>query len=176
MNLLHAHDKDLRAQGARGFFSSVVLALVTSAVAVSMAVTPAHLTASSSHPDRSAGKVAVLERQTADQAREIQELKALFLATNDESASPRSVDQTPLVVGDNDASGDGTRVERQTESRTLVIQPRERPAPPQATAVELPTQAVDNTVKQTTNLVKDTLDTLTDATRQATVLSHREDR
>lgn len=172
MDLIHAHDTEIRAKGARGFFGGVTLLAVTSAAAVSWMVAPVQVTASPA-PEHSDAQVAQLKHQNEQQAKEIQDLRSLFLATVPSAVptvQPRLVDRRPTIIEtprDDNGDGDSTRVVRQTETRTVVVQSKEPAAKP-IQPVVVPTKSVDNAVNQTSKVLNKTVDGVLKDMKKAT--------
>lgn len=173
MDLLHAHDKDKRAEGARGFFTSFTLLLATAGVGVALLAGPTTVTTATSSDPTPSPQVAQLKRENADQAQQINRLRTLFTnCVNDGSCTPPT-SSAPVTVSrptviersDNDDNGDPVVIREET---TKVVSPTVAPKPTPKPSPK-PSQAEDvNRVKQTTDVVKDTVTGVLDNASKAT--------
>lgn len=176
MDLMAAHERERRAEGARGFWVSLVLLIGTTAVGASLLTSPIQVASVSSEhsiPSKSiqnADQINVLQRQNEKQAQQIRELKTKFEALEDSQDS-----QKPTLVTYSTRANDSDHSDDNGDTRVVVEkvvteEPSSRrtqsPSPVKSSNPDPIKKNVDNVKKnvdKTLKSVKDLVDNTTKA-------------
>lgn len=175
MDLLHAHDKDRRAEGARGFFTSFTLFLATTGVGVALLTAPTQVVTATSDPSPSP-QITRLERENTAQAAEIERLRTLFTTCVNNGSCVAPADTGPVtvsrptVIHSRDTDDDSDPVVIRETTTKVIQQPAPKPTmKPSPKPDPKPRETSNpNRVKQTTDIPKNAVTGVLDRASKAT--------
>lgn len=154
MNLFETHDRDRRAEGARGFWTSLTLLGSTVLLGFGLATTPVAVTATPKPVASDQARVERLQTKVTEQENDLRQLRTLFRECLQTGCSP-VVEDTPQTVLRSVPADRGERVVK-VETRTVTTtQPATTPTTKAPQPSPKPSRTPDPVIKETTDTVKD---------------------